>query len=133
LESHNVTLLRTDGGSEYCANLERHEYEHYLAIEDIDYSRKKPRARRPMAFCERFHRRASGRSRWLGPRIQPGAPPALVLRQNTDADLPCSNADDEGEDDRSVTASDSKTRSLLSAMRLQSVVFERALAVLSLA
>ena len=42
-DSHEVKLLRmlTDRGSEYCGNPERHEYELYLAIEDIDHSRTK--------------------------------------------------------------------------------------------
>jgi TPR repeat protein len=35
-----------------------------------------------------------------------------VLRQNADANVPRCNADDEGEDDRSLTVSDTKTRSL---------------------
>src|SRR6266700_1629555 len=40
-DGHEVKLLRmlTDRGSEYCGNPERHEYELYLAIEDIDHSR----------------------------------------------------------------------------------------------
>jgi hypothetical protein len=33
----------------------------------------------------------------------------LVLRQNPDADLPGCNADDEGENDRGLTATDTKT------------------------
>jgi hypothetical protein len=37
----------TDRGSEYCGNPERHEYELYLAVEDIDTRAPKPRARRP--------------------------------------------------------------------------------------
>jgi hypothetical protein len=50
-DSHAVKLLRvlTDRGSEFCGNPERHEYELYLAIEDIDHSRTRPRARRPTA------------------------------------------------------------------------------------
>jgi hypothetical protein len=77
----------------------------------------------------RFPRRACrlGRGPQLGrfpadPRIQRGAPTsrALVLRQNTNADLPCCNADDEGEDDRSLTASDTKTRSLNQASSVRS-------------
>jgi hypothetical protein len=38
-ESHEVKLMRilTDRGSEYCGNPERHEYELYLAVEDIDH------------------------------------------------------------------------------------------------
>jgi hypothetical protein len=45
-DSHEVKLLRTltDRGSEYCGNPERHEYELYLAIEDIDYSRTKTKS-----------------------------------------------------------------------------------------
>src|SRR5262245_64780644 len=37
-EEHDVKLLRvlTDRGSEFCGNPERHEYELYLAVEDID-------------------------------------------------------------------------------------------------
>ena len=37
-EEHEVKLLRVLG-SEYCGNPERHEYELYLAVEDIDHSR----------------------------------------------------------------------------------------------
>jgi hypothetical protein len=46
-ESHDVKLQRilTDRGSEYCGNPERHEYELYLAVEDIDHSRTKPAPR----------------------------------------------------------------------------------------
>src|SRR5262249_7333852 len=42
-DAHQVKLLRvlTDRGSEYCGNPERHEYELYLAVEDIDHSRTK--------------------------------------------------------------------------------------------
>ena len=41
--NQDVKLLRvlTDRGSEYCGNPERHEYELYLAVEDIDHSRTK--------------------------------------------------------------------------------------------
>jgi len=57
-EEHDVPLLRvlTDRGSEYCGNMERHEYELYLALENIDHS--KTRARRPQSngICEWFHR-----------------------------------------------------------------------------
>ena len=43
-EEHNIPLSRvlTDRGSEYCGNPERHEYELYLAIENIDHSRTCP-------------------------------------------------------------------------------------------
>jgi hypothetical protein len=50
-ESNDVKLLRvlTDRGSEYCGNPERHEYELYLAVEDITTRAPKPNARRPTA------------------------------------------------------------------------------------
>src|SRR5687768_15574769 len=40
-DEHEIKLLRvlTDRGTEYCGNPERHEYELYLAVEDIDHSR----------------------------------------------------------------------------------------------
>ena len=45
-ESLDIKPLRilTDRGSEYCGNPERHEYELYLAIEDIDHSRTKTKS-----------------------------------------------------------------------------------------
>lgn len=57
-EEHGIRLLRvlTDRGTEYCGNREHHEYQLYLALEDIDHS--KTRARRPQTngICERFHK-----------------------------------------------------------------------------
>src|SRR3981081_419700 len=48
--------MLTDRGSEYCGNPERHEYELYLAIEDIDHSRTKTKSPQTNGICERFHR-----------------------------------------------------------------------------
>jgi hypothetical protein len=50
-KAHAVALLRvlTDRGTEYCGSPERHEYELYLAVENIDHSRTKARARRRTA------------------------------------------------------------------------------------
>jgi transposase InsO family protein len=57
-ESHDVKLTRilTDRGSEYCGNPERHEYELYLAVEDIDHSRTKTKSPQTNGICERFHK-----------------------------------------------------------------------------
>jgi transposase InsO family protein len=57
-EEHDVRLLRilTDRGTEYCGNRERHEYQLYLAIEDIDHSRTKARSPQTNGVCERFHK-----------------------------------------------------------------------------
>jgi transposase InsO family protein len=51
-EEQDVSLLRvlTDRGSEYCGNLQRHEYELYLAVENIDHTKtkaKSPQTGRP--------------------------------------------------------------------------------------
>ena len=57
-EEQEISLLRilTDRGTEYCGNREHHEYQLYLAVENIDHT--KTRARRPQTngICERFHK-----------------------------------------------------------------------------
>ncbi len=57
-DEHDIPLLRvlTDRGTEYCGNPERHEYELYLAIEDIDHSRTKTKSPQTNGICERFHK-----------------------------------------------------------------------------
>ena len=57
-DSHDVKLLRvlTDRGGEYCGHPERHEYELYLAVEDIDHSRTKTKSPQTNGICERFHK-----------------------------------------------------------------------------
>ena len=59
-DSHDVKLLRvlTDRGSEYCGYPERHEYELYLAVEDIDHSRTKTKSPQTNGIspAERFHK-----------------------------------------------------------------------------
>jgi transposase InsO family protein len=56
-EEHGVRLLRvlTDRGTEYCGNRESHEYQLYLAVENID-TRTKARSPQTNGICERFHR-----------------------------------------------------------------------------
>ena len=57
-EEHNIPLLRilTDRGTEYCGAREHHEYQLYLALEDIDHTRTKARSPQTNGICERFHR-----------------------------------------------------------------------------
>ncbi len=57
-ESQDIKLQRvlTDRGTEYCGNPERHEYELYLAVEDIDHSRTKTKSPQTNGIVERFHR-----------------------------------------------------------------------------
>jgi transposase InsO family protein len=57
-EEQGVRLLRvlTDRGTEYCGNRESHEYQLYLAVENIDHSRTKAKSPQTNGICERFHR-----------------------------------------------------------------------------
>lgn len=57
-ESMGVPLLRvlTDRGSEYCGKPDEHEYQLFLALNDIDHSRTKARSPQTNGICERFHK-----------------------------------------------------------------------------
>jgi len=59
-DAQEVKLCRilTDRGTEYCGNPERHEYELYLAVEDIDHSRTKTKSPQTNGIVERFHKTA---------------------------------------------------------------------------
>jgi transposase InsO family protein len=48
--------LLTDRGTEYCGNPEHHEYELYLAVEDVDHSRTKTKNPQTTGIVERFHK-----------------------------------------------------------------------------
>ena len=57
-DDHEIPLSRilTDRGTEYCGNHERHEYELYLAVEDIDHTRTKTKSPQTNGICERFNK-----------------------------------------------------------------------------
>ena len=57
-EQHDLKLMRmlTDRGTEYCGNRENHEYELYLAVEDIAHSKIKAKRPQTNGICERFNR-----------------------------------------------------------------------------
>ena len=57
-DAREVKLCRvlTDRGTEYCGNPEHHEYELYLALEDIDHSRTKTKSAQTNGIAERFHK-----------------------------------------------------------------------------
>jgi transposase InsO family protein len=57
-EDHELPLSRvlTDRGTEYCGSPERHEYELYLAVENIDHTRTKVKSPQTNGICERFHK-----------------------------------------------------------------------------
>lgn len=56
-EGEEVEVLRvlTDRGTEYCGNREHHEFQLYLAIEDIEHTKTKARSPQTNGICERFH------------------------------------------------------------------------------
>lgn len=57
-EAEKVRLLRilTDRGTEYCGKLEKHPFQLYLDLEDIDHTRTKAKSPQTNGICERFHR-----------------------------------------------------------------------------
>ena len=57
-EEHQVPLQRvlTDRGTEFCGAHDRHEYELYLAVEDIDHTRTKTKRPQTNGIVERFHK-----------------------------------------------------------------------------
>lgn len=57
-DAREVKLCRvlTDRGTEYCGNPEHHEYELYLAVEDVDHSRTKTKSPQTNGIVERLHK-----------------------------------------------------------------------------
>ena len=57
-DKYGIPLMRilTDRGTEYCGAREHHEFQLYLAIEDIDHTKTKAKSPQTNGICERFHR-----------------------------------------------------------------------------
>ncbi|OFC58420.1 hypothetical protein BBW68_00475 [Candidatus Erwinia dacicola] len=57
-ESQRLPMLRilTDRGTEYCGKVEQHDYQFYLAINDIDHTKTKAMSPQTNGICERFHK-----------------------------------------------------------------------------
>jgi len=57
-EQEDLGVLRvlTDRGTEFCGKAESHEYELYLAVNDIDHTKTKTRHPQTNGICERFHK-----------------------------------------------------------------------------
>lgn len=57
-ESHGLPMLRilTDRGTEYCGKAEHHDYQLYLALNDIEHTKTKARSPQTNGICERFHK-----------------------------------------------------------------------------
>ena len=57
-EEQDIVISRvlTDRGTEYRGNPQSHEYELYLAVENIDHTRTKARSPQTNGICERFNK-----------------------------------------------------------------------------
>jgi len=57
-EAHDLPVLRilTDRGTEYCGRAEIHDYQLFLAINDIDHTKTKAQSPQTNKICGRFHR-----------------------------------------------------------------------------
>lgn len=57
-EQHSLPMLRilTDRGTEYCGKAEHHDYQLYLALNDIEHTKTKVRSPQTNGICERFHK-----------------------------------------------------------------------------
>jgi transposase InsO family protein len=57
-QQHELPLLRilTDRGTEFCGRPEQHDYQLYLAINDIDHTKTKAKSPQTNGICERFHK-----------------------------------------------------------------------------
>ncbi len=55
---HELPMLRilTDRGTEYCGRVDHHDYQLYLAINDIDHTKTKVMSPQTNGICERFHK-----------------------------------------------------------------------------
>jgi hypothetical protein len=130
-EEHEIALSRvlTDRGTEYCGT-DAHEYELYLAVEDIDHTRTKAKSPQTNGICERFHktvlnefyrvtfrkkfyryaRGATVGSGFVAEAVQRGAatPRKMVLRENSHADFHRQCSASEREDDRGVSGAMTK-------------------------
>jgi transposase InsO family protein len=57
-EQHELPMLRilTDRGTEYCGKAEQHDYQLYLAVNDIEHTKTKAQSPQTNGICERFHK-----------------------------------------------------------------------------
>lgn len=57
-EHHQLPMLRilTDRGTEYCGKVEQHDYQLYLAINNIEHTKTKAQSPQTNGICERFHK-----------------------------------------------------------------------------
>ena len=56
-EDQNIPVLRvlTDRGTEFCGSPDKHPYQLYLQLNDIDHTKTKVKSPQTNGICERFH------------------------------------------------------------------------------
>ncbi|HEY6528395.1 MAG TPA: IS481 family transposase [Cellvibrionaceae bacterium] len=57
-EHYELPMLRilTDRGTEYCGRMDQHDYQLYLAINNIEHTKTKAQSPQTNGICERFHK-----------------------------------------------------------------------------
>ena len=57
-EKQGLPMLRilTDRGTEYCGRADQHDYQLYMALNDIEHTKTKVRSPQTNGICERFHK-----------------------------------------------------------------------------
>ena len=55
---HDLPVLRilTDRGTEYCGRVDKHDFQLFLTINDIDHTRTRVKSPQTNGICERFHK-----------------------------------------------------------------------------
>src|SRR5210317_228160 len=56
VEGVELILILTDRGTEFCGRPERHDYQLFLAVNDIEHTKTKAYSPQTNGICERFHR-----------------------------------------------------------------------------
>ena len=56
-EDHDIPVMRvlTDRGTKYCGSLDKHPYQLYLQLNEIDHTKTKVKSPQTNGICERFH------------------------------------------------------------------------------
>lgn len=57
-EEHDLPALRimTDRGTEYCGRVDKHDFQLFVAINDIDHTKTKVKSPQTNGICERFQK-----------------------------------------------------------------------------
>ncbi len=57
-EEHSLPMLRilTDRGTEYCGRADQHDYQLYMALNNIEHTKTKVKSPQTNGICERFHK-----------------------------------------------------------------------------